>query len=501
MESFNRLIVFSQTTDVATVARQLPGGGKTLILTTHYLLENERAQLSGAVIRSFADFPDDDEMERADERAVPRNAGALTSHQYLHEYVPRHLFEKNRRIHTELRKRFTWKANRVYATPFERGNLGISYHFWQSIGAKLVVPDQRFGRKAWAARHLPGTRVERWLQQRQRQREIDQIRELLLLRDGDICWLFFSAKRLHFREGVELTHLPLPAKYFEQPVDHGWLRKQVGEPVEFRAAVPLHQYMNHIAAIRRLEFPTYLFMDAFRPSNYPLPYYAGVFRKVTVVVRDAFDYALFQRAGFPVVRPFHFLKKNWFALPADRDDPVRTVIFSLNHAGDWTALINRADTDVLVDLAAELAASFPNLNFIVRPHPTMARYWNEGTDSLQRFRKFAVWKQLPNFSISDVSLEEDWERGDLFITEYSLSVIDAMKRGKLGLFVNLTGRRSFVVNYQQFGFAHVASRKAVREFLETALVDANALRATQRSGIIAYNQYLSEFLNESIPEA
>lgn len=509
MESFSALIVFSQTTSVERVAKLIRIRLKAkpvLLLTSHYLFENERQYLykhTGAElsIRSFSEFPDDAAMEAADRRARPE--GTNSSHEYLHRYIPRHLFEKNKRLYGQLKSNYTWGHIYVFAEPYERGNLGVSYYWWKQTGARMLVSDKSFPKKNLIKRILGGSYIESWQQKLQRRRELKVQQEVYLLRCEKITWIFFSIRRLHFQLGYEPTRVAIDSSIFFRKNCGSLLRKicEISTEEKVRTAVPLHEYIPRISAMRRTELPVYLFMDAFRPSNYPLPYYTGMFRDVSVVVRDMFDYELFQRAGFRVVKPFSFLKKNWFALPPTEHGPgVETIIMSLNHAGDWTALINRADTDLLVAAVAKLAAQFPNLNFIVRPHPTMNRYWNEGENSRLRIERFIEYKNLDNLSVSKVTMEEDWQRGDLFITEYSLSVIDAMKKAKIGLVVNLTGRRSFMADYEAMGFSSVDSVEKLSDFISGAVSDPQRIRQHQALCIRIYNQALSEFLEEPVPK-
>ena len=137
----------------------------------------------------------------------------------------------------------------------------------------------------------------------------------------------------------------------------------------------------------------------------------------------------------------------------------------LNHAGDWTALVNRSDTDILVEAFANLARARPDKEFIIRAHPTMAQAAHEGVNSIERLADF-VTKATANLSLSRAALSDDLTRGDLYLSEYSQVLLDVWAAGKLGAAVNLTGRRSFMADYEQLGFAEFTSDHDLRALME-----------------------------------
>jgi hypothetical protein len=120
-------------------------------------------------------------------------------------------------------------------------------------------------------------------------------------------------------------------------------------------------------------------------------------------------------------------------------------------------LINRSDTDALVAAFAELARVRRDINFVLRLHPTMATPAHEGVHSIERVRRFVEDLRLPNLVVSNASLEEDLARAELYLSEYSQVLIDAWRGGRLGVAINLTGRRSFMADYERFGFPAASS--------------------------------------------
>ena len=142
---------------------------------------------------------------------------------------------------------------------------------------------------------------------------------------------------------------------------------------------------------------------------------------------------------------------------------VRNVCLTLNHAGNWSSLISRADTDGLIIEFVQMSKKYEEINFIVRLHPNSNSLKGEGLGWTQRIQKIIRLNNLSNLELSNRTLEEDWAKADLFISEYSLSAVEALRLGKYVMFINLTKRRSFVRDLTEIGFLEV---KSVDEFNE-----------------------------------
>jgi hypothetical protein len=91
------------------------------------------------------------------------------------------------------------------------------------------------------------------------------------------------------------------------------------------------------------------------------------------------------------------------------------------------------------------------------------------------------------------SLDVDLEEGDIFVSEYSNVLIEAWKRGKIGLSANLTGRRSFMQSYNDLGFPSVESAQALVNCVSEAAHEP-AFRDRLQCAFDRYNSLLNEFL-------
>jgi hypothetical protein len=157
-------------------------------------------------------------------------------------------------------------------------------------------------------------------------------------------------------------------------------------------------------------------------------------------------------------------------------------------------LINRSDTDVLIEQVAGLAARMPGLVFRIRLHPTMAHPHHEGCHSIERIRRCLRGLALGNLLVSESSLEEDLAGSDLYLSEYSNVLIEAWKRGRLGMAANLTSRRSFMEDFAAMGFAHADSAEALEAMLATAVANPAAAVGRQARAVEEYNRQLTAFL-------
>jgi hypothetical protein len=156
-------------------------------------------------------------------------------------------------------------------------------------------------------------------------------------------------------------------------------------------------------------------------------------------------------------------------------------------------LINRSDTDLLIEGFARLAGRHKEMEFIVRMHPTMATVDHEGVNSKRRIRAFVASLGYANLMISERTLAEDLARCDLCVSEYSQVLIDAWKHGKLGIAVNPTTRRSFMSDYQGLGFPHVAGLDSLRTWFEGLGAKLGTIVAQQNDAVRRFNRCQEEW--------
>lgn len=116
---------------------------------------------------------------------------------------------------------------------------------------------------------------------------------------------------------------------------------------------------------------------------------------------------------------------------------------------------------------------------------------HEGPGARARLAAHVTAAALPHVRLSTSDLADDLARGDLFVSEYSATLIDAWRNGELGLIANLTGRRSFMQDFDDLGFASVSSADALHAALLAVAGDPAAFAARQSAAASRYNALLA----------
>lgn len=488
------LFVINQDTEVAKIQRiaQTENFSRLLILTTHSPFRNERIEIqktaSKVEIKSFAEILTDQDMQSCDDRATSElkalRGDPRIMRRYFHFFMERSLHYKNQivssRILSESRPR------KLY---FQE-NLGIDGVTWRRCGGFLLRPVTRktptYHKTKRFLSHLVSFFKERG--------------PITLVSDGSACCVFFTpVKRLKFSDRVRVHSIPFrPTQRLQFQVS-AILRAVVTRALFRRIpstlglpllATTIHEYSDKLG---EMPFPLHVFVDGYHPSNYTRSYVDSFTENCLFMVNHMLNAQWFEKHGRKTLGSAPFLQPPVMApVSSYPARSLKVVLLALNHAGDWTSLINRSDTDLLIEAFADLAEQFPNLHFVVRPHPTMATPQHEGIHSLERVKQYIRWRGIPNLSASEQTLSEDMQRGDLFISEYSQVLIDALQNGKLGVIANLTCRRSFMEDYESLGFLSVGTAADLHKLMAEICRDSRFAIEIQNQAASRYNTLLKE---------
>ena len=491
---FDALFVVNQNTEFENIRRiAIRGNMKTcLFLATHRLFPPEIESLlryfPGSDFLTFADFLTDQEMEECDDKATKELELCLNRksirRNYNQQFMGLSIRNKNRIVCKKVNSDFNIRS--LYSS---RG-LGIDEAVWKEAGGKdlrFLVPQSVISgiRKIRSMMETAG----RFLKPKM----------VSLIRYGNQCFVFFSpVHRLHLEiQPKTVMFHPyrfLSFSFSETPyvqILNSFLAEIDEEEIEIVISTTIHHYEPELVNLGR---PLQIFVDGFHPANYPRTYLDS-YASGDFVVRNMFDEKWFRKYGRKTITPYPFLKKDYFREVDANRATVKTVVLLLNHAGDWTALINRSDTDNLIRAFADSAKKLQNLKFVIRLHPTMVHPSHEGKNSIRRIRKFVADCALGNLSVSEGSLREDFDRGDLFVSEYSQTLIDAFKEGKLGIIANLTNRRSFMQDYENFGFLSVRKEEPLDHCISRIVADCPSSIQKNNEAVRRYNDELEHFLN------
>ena len=439
---------------------------RILVLSSHLVFPHERAAFadhapSGVTFEftTFAAQLDDAsmaELDAATTRALtarPPGLGRYTDH-----YEHRCRFLKNALLLARLRAQHTWNHAWV-----DHG-LGVHAPVWVATGARYLS----WRSLAARLRDLPVLGALAGLPNLWR-----LPRTATVVRDGEDAYVFISTtRRLRFRPGTPSSTLPTG--------------EALSLPHRILVSTTIH---DHPVAVARLRAPVRVFADGYLPPNYPRSY-IDAYGAATFVSAEPLAARWFAACARPVAPAPTFLICPPFA-PAIAPHAITTVVVLLGHAGDWTALVNRSDNDALVAATLAVARLAPLFKFVLRPHPTMEHPRHEGSGARARLAAHVASAALPNVRFSTGDLATDLAASELLVSEYSATLIDSWRDGKLGVIANLTGRRSFMQEFAALGFPSASTAEELRAALFIAAADPAAFADRQTTAATGYNALLA----------
>jgi hypothetical protein len=483
MHQYDALFVINQDADlVRLLAIQREQGIRSAcVLATHRLLPSERAELLSAIERleslSFADLLTDADLSACDEMATNRLLidGRRGMGDYAERFMSLSVDEKNRLAHDRLSR--SSRFRQVFYT----AGLGVSASYWATVGSPVKGGSQPGTGGAGAEGEVqpwkkPLRGVVNFVRRRldTASREARQSSERFVIRADGATYAFLAdLKRLRLRPGTVVT------------------REKCEMKEGARLCTTVHQYDP---ALAKAPGGVLVFVDGYHPSNYPRSYLDGFGANDVFAVRTMYDERWFQNFGRQTVKPPPFVEREFFETCTTTQ--IARVLVALNHAGDWTALINRSDTDDLVVWTTEIARRLPDVTFRIRMHPTMDHPAHEGLRASQRLDHFVRAAECTNVHTSRESLEADVAWCDACVSEYSQVLLDTFRLGKLGVAVNLTARRSFMQDYADAGFFHLSGATEANRLFPLIVEDPGSARTRQNRAVDHYNTRLAEWLRE-----
>jgi len=472
VSGFDGIVVTNQAVAPPHLAAAISAEGLTqpLVVTTHQLFPEERRTLSAAVpacvITTMADWFDDAELAEIDAQATARLAENPPV--YGHENHAVAFNKENLRLRNDLLRQRTAPLLAQGAKTLFASGLGIAEAVWRQGGGIRIEPPVPTASKSAAAVSASDPPVL-----------------TVISKDGAAYLLVTPFRRVELADGVVIRSASLPPDL---------ARRSSRTPAEARQALyaaaqaltpdadaavvttTVHEFRSWIA---QLGDPIFIIIDGYHPPNYSRSYIDFFPKDAVILAREPLSAAWFSRFGWRTVMEPDPLRPLRFSAPVLDDRARLRVLVALNHAGDWSALIHRSDTDRLVEAAGDLAAALPEIDVRVRPHPTMAVPEHEGSGSRARLNRHLEGRALPNLQVSTGTLAEDLRWSTLVLSEYSQVLIDAWAMGKPGVVVNLTGRRSYLRTYEELGFASVATPSALIETVRTVAQAPEAFLARQ----------------------
>lgn len=505
MSHFDALFVINQDTSFQKISAicQKNDFSAILVLSTYFLFPHEKAELASylskkIVFHIFTDFLTDEEMEICDIKATEdlNKVKNLPPESYNALFMKKSLENKNNLVYKKITSLHSFSA--IY---YSLG-LGITSFPWKENKARRLSGKDPYvvslSAKNKSLFKKLGSLIKTY---KSTQNESVSLTEIAYQNN---LYVFLSGiKRLKILDKVTVNHQKLTyeknkklfiGSFSREEVINKYLKSIKNTYDNIYIGTTIHNY--EYTRLNKVKNDVLIFIDGLHPSNYPQSYLRSFFTG-TFVPRDMFDKQWFKKYGKDVLKQPDFLKKNYKTPCQDYKQEIKTIILLCNHAGDWTALINRSDTDLLINNFCETASQIKDLTFIIRLHPTMANDYHEGKNSIKRIHKLIDKLNLPNLSIStEKDIQVDLDRGDFFISEYSQVLIDIYEKGKPGLSANFTQRRSFMKDYENIGFPSVSSVEELKEAIKSINSNAQEFIKSQNKAVERYNTMLKSFYAE-----
>lgn len=445
---------------------------RILIVSTHAYFKNEQIAIKNNFPNSEVDFLEFDHWNGAISKAEIDLRAYEASKKWINKtsiyqglYFKNIAFLKNQYIHNELKKegKITEDTSiSVYCQAYELYNLGLSYSYWNSVNAVIVNEGHSTSLLILKKNISSLTIVKLAVYYLNALRYALTPIKCIEVQDGKYLFYLTTLKRIKLKENAETMEK--------------WIWPWTINFKKAYLAAPLHssgRVLSMAPFLRREKMV--IVQDAFRPTTYPPYYYALSYSGCIKIASNKIDFKYLSEAGLKVLPLGTLLAPKQLKEVMDNSVlQVRTICLSLNHSGPWSSLISRCDTDGLIVKFAELAEAKPDLHFVIRVHPNSDDLKAEGVGWIKRVREQVLAMKLSNLKVSTATIEEDWARSDLFISEYSLSVIDALQFGKIVIFINTTNRVSFVGDLTDVGFPEVNSLVELKAAIEDITSDPSA---------------------------
>ncbi len=254
-----------------------------------------------------------------------------------------------------------------------------------------------------------------------------------------------------------------------------------------------------------LKYNVYYIQDGYLPPNYSSLNYYFFGKYVKYYTWDSLGLKIFKNQGLPAyIMPF---RKKLYLPEANLGGTIKKILIVTSGAGDWTAVKNRSDEDLMVEAFGEIAKIFPEIEFVYRCHPVWVHPMHQGVNSIKRVVEYFEYLNLPNIKVSSNIIEEklkdfklslprqsmdaDLEGTDLVVGEHSIAMVDGAFKGIPFASLNLTGRRNFFSGISDLGFPHFESVDELVEFIKRFPSD-EGLKNQYRNAIQNYNNMTDE---------
>lgn len=448
---------------------------ENLFVTTNLLFKNEIELLNsifpGVTYKTFADYLSDEEMESIDENSY---FPSIKKEHYLRKIKQK----KNKIIITKILSKHNTKKRYIFSD-----GLGIDAEIWLQHGFKFICCEYYYA-ESFSWKRVIKNKIKRipgimYLKNHMKNEQyVHDPSEVFVAYYHDRKYVFLgNMSRISYRLNIDFKNSKeecerLNRGEFEQKDSctyfttwHEQGKCNVPDDVKYEVRWAQDGYLP----------PNYSHKDYFfKPNN--VKYYCW----------DTLGTQLFRNQGLQY-EMIPFRKKLYLPKPVF-PKVVNNVLIVASGSGDWTALKNRSDDDIMVEAFVEMAKKFPKINFTFRCHPTWVLPSQTGVNSINRVAEYFRWVNIPNLVLSSniplaqtesgislsfnrSSLDDDLKQADFVFGEHSISMIDSAFKGIPFASVNLTNRRNFFVGINDLGFPSCSSLEDIEKMISGITTD------------------------------
>ena len=492
----DNILVISQNLklkSLTSVKKEL-AQGSVLIVSTQFVFENERNIIDSALgvkceYRDFADLLSDAERQKCDEDAYHTEQCDVTV------YFAEIKRLKNEGIARRVLKEYPCKNRLILCD-----DLGIDENAWIGHGFRKVKGDYyHVGNPQPSINKLH--RVLSIIASQLRlipQFYKDTIWEAEY--QGKKYQFFGSTNRIGYRMDLDFhqasrcENVKYIVSYFSCKLLGYMPRNKTIRMTTFHEngkwLLPDHPNLN----VKKIQ-------DGYLPPNYTSKYLLFYGNNTEFYTWDTIGRNTFYYHGLKNrIMPF---RKKLFLPEPKYPKIVKKVLCVASGAGDWTAIKNRSDEDMMMWAFGKVAALFPEIEFVYRCHPVWVHPQHQGVNSINRAAEYFDYLNLPNLKLSGnipaanqdgkfvlsykrSSFEEDLKDVDLVFGEHSVSMIDAGFKDIIFASCNVTGHRNFFEDITKLGFPHCESVEEIVTLIKQ--VTSSEFKASYEKAIANYNE-------------
>ena len=493
----DNIIVITQNLKLPSLAslkdKLMPG--EVLVVSTQYVFENEVEIINNTLGRKcqfldFANLLSDADRQQCDEDAFDEKLRDTAM------YYARIKELKNKRIVERLKKDYPCENKLLVCD-----DLGIDRDVWESEGYVPVSCEYYYEPEHNAATTGKLQRIGKII--------ASQCKLIKKYYKGDI-WqttyngqkhLFFgSTNRIGYRMNLEFKK----ASKWENVkfiVQYYFIRVFGLMPKNKTTRMTTFHEDSHWKLPDHRNFHVKKIQDGYLPPNYTSRYLYYYGTGTEFYAWDEIGCHTFQYHHLNYrIMPF---RKKLYLPKANYPTKVKKVLCVASGAGDWTAIKNRSDEDMMLWAFGKIASMFPEIVFVYRCHPVWIHPQHQGVNSIQRAAEYYDWLNLPNLKLSGnipnanqggqfvlsykrSSFEEDLKDVDIVFGEHSVAMIDAGFKGIPFASCNMTGHRDFFEDITKLGFPHCESIDEIANLLRS--LTTPEFKASYEQAIKNYNE-------------